>query len=75
MGKEPSRFFLVRVREQHPWVGRTLTVIATVAAFAVSVALLPFLGFLASAGLIVLSLFLICLWLGVSLGLVKWGDE
>jgi hypothetical protein len=69
-----SRYYLVRLRAKRPVLGWTLTVIATVAAFVVSIALIPFLGSLAGIGIIVLSLFLVCLWLGVKLGYVKWNE-
>lgn len=69
-----SRYYLVRLRAKRPVLGWTLTVIATAAAFVLGIVLLPILGFLASVGLVVMSLFLACLWLGVRLGYVKWNE-
>ena len=37
MGERPSRFFLVRLRKKRPLLGWTLTVLATAAAFALSI--------------------------------------
>lgn len=70
----PVDRFLIRLRKRHPAFGWTLTVIVTAAAFVVGIALLPIIGVLASVGLVVMSLFLVCLWLGVKLGYVKWNE-